>query len=119
MERRREALTTNQLTPNLKKPIVLEHYYHNVFVSEFNIDFGYPCSDTCDTCDPLKVKISDAENDEDKFELEKESQEHLALAEQGYESLRKDCERAKCCGHKLTIVKPRNVLFLHNEGTTE
>ena len=46
------------------------------------------------TCDSLKVKIDAFEND-DKTKLEKELQDHLALAEQGYQSLRKDCERSK------------------------
>ena len=65
-------------------------------MNEFNIHFGFPRSDTCcDTCDSLKVKIDTAENEEDKTELEKELQDHLALAEQGYQSLRKDCKSSK------------------------
>ena len=96
MERKREALINHQLADSEEiKPLVSEHYYHDIFVNEFNIHFGFPRSDTCDTCDSLKVKIDTAENEEDKTELEKELQDHLALAEQGYQSLRKDCKRSK------------------------
>ena len=57
-------------------------------MNQFNIHFGYPRSDTCDTCDSLKIRI-------DAAETEEEWQEHLRLAEQGYTSLHKDCEKCK------------------------
>ena len=31
----------------LRKPIVSQHFNHDLFVSEFNIHFGYPRTDTC------------------------------------------------------------------------
>ena len=63
MERKREALINYQLADSEEiKPLVSEHYYHDIFVNEFNIHVGFLRSDTCDTCDSLKVKIDTAEN---------------------------------------------------------
>ena len=61
-------------------------------MNEFNIHFGLPRSDTCDTCDSLKLRIEVAENDEDKTKLEQELHDHLKLADEGYASLRRYCE---------------------------
>ena len=64
---RREALKNHQPADSEEiKPIVSEHYYHDVFVTEFNIHFGFPRSDTCGTCDSLRVRIDATENEEDK-----------------------------------------------------
>ena len=41
-----------------KKPIVSKHYYHDFFVQEFNTHFGYSRSDTCDTCDHLRLAFA-------------------------------------------------------------
>ncbi len=96
MERRREALINHQAADSEEiKPVVSEHYYHDVFVKEFNIHFGFPRSDTCDTCDSLKINIDATENEEDKAKLEKELQDHVTLADQGYQSLRTDCETSR------------------------
>ena len=97
MERKREALISHHEQTDIteRKPIVSEHYYHDVFVTEFNIHFGLPRSDTCDTCDSMKIMIEAAETEETKATLEKELQEHLKLAEEGYASLSKDCELCK------------------------
>lgn len=67
------------------KPIVSKHYYHDVFVNEFNLQFGYPHSDTWDTCDSLSLKIAAANNELKATEL----QIHLERAEAGYASLKK------------------------------
>ena len=63
-----------------KREALINHYYHDVFVKEFNIHFGFPCSDTCDTCDLLKIRIDSAENGDDKNTLEEELQSHLKAA---------------------------------------
>ena len=103
MERRREALINHQPADSEEiKPIVSEHYYHDVFVTEFNIHFGFPRSDTCSTCDSLRVRIDATENEEDKAKLEKELQDHLTLADQGYQSLRSDCEMSKTSWSQVT-----------------
>ena len=84
LERRREVLVNHkEATDSVeRKPIITEHYYHDVFVNEFNIHFGYPRSDTCDTCDSLEVKTEAAESEEEKGKLEKQLQDHLKLADQ-------------------------------------
>ena len=55
MEIKRKVLINHQPLDFLT--IISKHYYHDVFVNEFNLQFGYPHSDTCDTCDALKLKI--------------------------------------------------------------
>ena len=97
MQRKRDGLINHQATTDSHevKPIISEHYYHNVFVREFNIHFGFPRSDTCDKCDAMRAKIDAVGNEDDKQELEKELSDHLALAEQGYAALRKDCKLSK------------------------
>ena len=44
------------------------------------------------TLDSLKIKVDAAEAEEEKSKLEKELQDHLEMADQGYATLRKDCE---------------------------
>ena len=43
----------------------------------------------------MRAKIDAVGNEDDKQELEKELSDHLALAEQGYAALRKDCKLSK------------------------
>ena len=74
LQRKREAVINHQpFTEQDVNPIVSEHYYRDIFVTEFNIHFGYLQSDTCETCDRLKVKIDAVGNDE---VLEEELKEH-------------------------------------------
>ena len=78
MERQRDALINHQTsTSPPQKPIVSEHYYHDVFVKEFNLHFGFPRSDTCDTCDSFKIRIEAPGTEEDKAKLREELQAHL------------------------------------------
>ena len=60
-------------------------------MTEFNIHFGFPRSNTCERCDSLKLRI-EAATEEDRQSLEKELKSHLELAEEGYKCLHKDCE---------------------------
>lgn len=57
---------------------IKECTYRNVFVSEFNLSFGYPKSDTCSTCD------AGDSNDE-----------HIANYQEAYNALKADREKAK------------------------
>lgn len=66
--------------------LVSEHLYHDIFVSEFNIHFGYPRSDTCDVCDSLKLQMEQASESE-KAALQKKHKDYLALAKCGYDTL--------------------------------
>ena len=73
-----------------EKPQVKEWLYRKIFTEEFNIGFGYPRSDTCETCDLLKVAIDSAEHEEECTKLQTELATHHENAAKGYESLRSD-----------------------------
>ena len=47
----RQRKINHQPSEKLPKPLATEHF---IIVTEFNIYFGYPRSDTCDTCDPIE-----------------------------------------------------------------
>ena len=49
-EEHRKCVIAHEPPPKLRKPLVTEHLYHDIFVTEFN---GYPRTDTCFTCDRL------------------------------------------------------------------
>ena len=89
---------TTSTTEIEKKPVVSKHYYHDVFVQEFNIHFGYPRSDTCDICDRLRLAI--AETSADVEGLQEELSIHLEAAQEGYDALKKDITLCKN-SHKL------------------
>lgn len=59
-EENRERIISHESQEDLRKPIATLRFYHDIFVTEFNISFGYPRSDTCDTCDSLTTKIEGA-----------------------------------------------------------
>ena len=71
------------------KDLIREH-----IVREFNIHFGYPRSDTCDTCDSLKLQIEQAAESE-KAALQKKHEDHLPFAKCGYETLGYDQNLSK------------------------
>ncbi len=78
----------------LRKPIVSQHFYHDLFVSEFNIHFGYPRTDTCSTCDSLQVKINEAVDGERQV-LEQKLEDHKSFAQMGYNAFHEDQELSK------------------------
>lgn len=93
LESKREALIRHQqLEITEIKPIITEHYYRDIFVTEFNLHFGLPRSDTCSSCDSFKVRVDAAKTDDEKSQLKKQWEDYLKLAEQSYASLCKDCE---------------------------
>ncbi|KAK3730795.1 hypothetical protein RRG08_033228 [Elysia crispata] len=47
------------------KPVVKYKYYSNIFLTEFNIVFGSPRSDTCLKCDQLQQQIENVKDDEE------------------------------------------------------
>ena len=77
-------------TEKIRKPLVSEHFYHDIFTSEFNIYFGYPRTDTCSTCDALRVQIEACQNTTEQQKLEEKLESHKLLAETGYNTFRKD-----------------------------
>ena len=69
------------------KPQVKEWLYRKIFNEEYNLSFGYPRSDTCETCDLLHVAIQASKYDTEREEATSELAEHQEKASQGYSSL--------------------------------
>ena len=53
------------------KPEVKEWLYRKIFNEEFNLSFGYPRSDTCETCDLFNVAIRASTVEEEREEKKK------------------------------------------------
>ncbi|CAH1112279.1 unnamed protein product [Psylliodes chrysocephalus] len=69
---------------------VLEDKYRRIFCSEYNIGFKLPKSDTCKTCDMLKVVIEDQNASEEEIRQNKIKHElHLRRAEAIKQSLKR------------------------------
>ena len=62
-------------------------FYNNKVFKSFNLRFGKPRSDTCKVCDSLFIKLKAANSEEERKNIEQESDLHHAKADQGYESL--------------------------------
>ena len=80
-EEYQKCVVAHKPTPKLRKPLVSEHLYHDIFVSEFNIYFGYPRTDTCSTCDGYMAQIETA-TESDKLNLQEALNAHQRLAEE-------------------------------------
>ena len=80
------------------KPEVKEWLYRKIFNEEFNLSFGYPWSDTCETCDLLHVTIQASKSEEERAELQIELAAHQEKASQGHRLLRTDTEATKTTG---------------------
>ena len=93
-ENRQHQIAHQPVQP-LRKPLVTEHFYHDIFLTEFNIHFGYPRSDTCGTCDSLNLQIDEATSDSQKLQLEKDLEAHQKIAQEGYDAFRYDRELSK------------------------
>jgi len=76
-----------------EKPKVKEWLYRKIFTEEFNIGFGYPRSDTCETCDLLKVAVDNTEDEQKRIQLQTELAAHHENAAKGYESLQSDSSK--------------------------
>ena len=83
--------TAHQPVEKLQKPLLSVHLY---YVNDFNIHFRYPQSDTCDTCNSLKLQMEQATESE-KAALQKQHDDHLALATCGYDTLHYDKNLSK------------------------
>ena len=90
VKKKKEALMNHKTVEVVEvKPIVTKYYYNDSVINEFNLHFGYPRLDTCNTCDHLNMEISTA-SDGEKTRLEKELNDHLVVAEKGYDKLLED-----------------------------
>jgi len=76
------------------KPQVKEWLCRKIFNEEFNLSFGYPCSDTCEKCDLLHIATQNA-SDEQQDEHQKELVEHQEKVSQDYSSLKIDADATK------------------------
>ena len=63
-EEHQKCLIAHEPPPKLRKPLVTEYLYCDIFVTEFNIHFGYPRTDTRCTCDRLIVQTEVASESE-------------------------------------------------------
>lgn len=54
------------------KPKVSYDFYYRHFCGNYNISFGSPRSDTCQTCDRLENLIAAEQDKEEKFVLQTE-----------------------------------------------
>lgn len=88
-EENRKRVVAHEPVEILRKPLISEHMYHDIFVTEYNIHFGYPRTDTCSTCDNLTMQIQ-AASAESKLVLEESLQAHQQLAEEGYSAFKYD-----------------------------
>lgn len=84
---------------------VKESYYRRIFCSEYNIGFKLPKSDTCKTCDFLRIQIessngkNEAENKSFKCQLELHQGRAAALQN----SLKEEIEKAKTTNDTLVL----------------
>lgn len=85
------------------KPEVKEWLYRKIFNEEFNLSFGYPRSDTCETCDLLNVAIRAGLPEDERVKKQEELAVHQEKASKGYQSLRADTESTKSVEDRALI----------------
>ena len=61
--------------------------YNKIFVTEFNLSFGLPRSDTCAMCDTLNNKITAEPEGDEKRQLQQQLEFHQRKGEKGYEDI--------------------------------
>lgn len=76
------------------KPQITYDFYHRYFLHNFNISFGSPRSDTCQTCDRMQNMINAEQNIENKASLQAEKQLHIRKSESFYTSLKEKSKLA-------------------------
>ena len=93
------SLYLKKYEPDVEKgeavPQVKEWLYRKIFNEEFNLSFGYPHSDTCETCDLLRISIQAYKSEAERVQYQEELAIHQERASQGYCSLRLDSEASK------------------------
>ena len=86
-------MISHQPVQEIRKPIASLHFYYDIFVTEFNIFFGYPRSDTCNTCDSIMTKMEDTNATSEEVEKWKQELEaHKTLAQRRYQAFQYDQE---------------------------
>lgn len=74
-----------------------------VFHENFNLSFGQSRSDTCGTCDRLKILIDVAETEEEKQKAMTEQELHHRRAEKGQPNMKEDSERSRRMKDTLVV----------------
>ncbi|CAG9763718.1 unnamed protein product [Ceutorhynchus assimilis] len=76
------------------KPKVTYDFYYRFFTQNYNLSFGYPRSDTCSSCDVMKIRIEAASTEEERRELTVQKEVHLRKAQAFYDDLKEKSELA-------------------------
>ena len=83
------------------KPQVKDWLYRKIFNEEFKMSFGYPHSDTCETCDLLHIAIQSASGEQQE-KYQKDLADHQEKASRDYSLLEADVDvTKKTAGHLL------------------
>ncbi|KAJ4445019.1 hypothetical protein ANN_06818 [Periplaneta americana] len=77
------------------KPNISYDFYYRYFVSNFNMSFGKPRTDTCETCDQVDKNIMSTECEEEKGKLRTEKELHLRKAQVFYTLLKEKSKLTK------------------------
>lgn len=80
---------------NNAKPKVSYDFYRKYFSTNFKLSFGYPRSDTCQTCDTLENLTSTEKDSVKKRKMETEKLLHVTKADVFYVDLRLKTDEAK------------------------
>lgn len=101
-----------ELNPDVKASKTL---YEEVFTKEFNLRFGVPRSDTCKYCDMNYIKLISAKTEEERKNIEIQSNLHHSKADQAYKQLKQDADIARKNKNIIVLcVDLQQVLFCPN-----
>ena len=97
----------------IQNSTVKHHYYSLVFNTEFNLSFGYPKTDTCGTCEKLKIELESLpDGTPEKQHVQENQEQHFYSAEKIQSDIRLDTEMAKNNQHIRTITFDFNKICL-------
>jgi hypothetical protein len=77
-----------------KTGIVSFTKFKRIFYEKFNLKFKTLKKDTCNKCDTFQVKKNNAENNEEKEEIEKEHNAHIRLWQEAQSKMKGDMQFA-------------------------
>lgn len=90
-------LYTDQCKENGTDP-VKESFYRHIFVTQYNLSFKTPRTDTCNKCDSLEMQIKFGTSEETIEQSKNEKEQHLISAE--------EARSAKCAAQKEAKKNP-------------
>ena len=73
---------------------VKEIFYRHVFNTEFDLKFHQPRSDTCKTCEELKLNIQTADDEDEKEQLKRARDLHHRRADAARKAMKSDAKTA-------------------------